>query len=85
MAASAFVDVHIDSRRFLMSDGKGGGVDGGYCFAVQSYCPPRVVQRIFLSRSCGTVRGLWTVGSRGVAIGVVELRACVKNDADASG
>lgn len=68
-----------------MSDGKGGGVDGGYRFAVQSYCPPKVVQRIFLLRSCGTVRGLWIDGSRGVAIGVVEAGACVKRDVDSSG
>lgn len=68
-----------------MSDGKGGGVDGGYCFAVQSYCPPSVVQRIFLLRSCGAVRGLWTDGSSGLAIGVLEVGACVKKDADASG
>lgn len=68
-----------------MSEGKGGGGVEGYCFAVQSYCPPRVVQRIFLLRSCGPVRGLWTDGSRGVAIGFVEVGDCVKNDADASG
>lgn len=67
-----------------MSDGKGGGGEGGYCFAVQSYWPPRVVQRIFLLRSCATARGLWTEESRGVAIGIVEVGACVKNDADAS-
>jgi hypothetical protein len=63
-----------------MSDGKAGGVVGGYCFKVQSYCPPKVVQRIFLFRSCGTVRGLWTAGSRGAAILVEEVGACVKNE-----
>ena len=36
--------------------------------SVQSYCPPRVVQRIFLLRSWEIVRGLWIAGSRGVAI-----------------
>jgi hypothetical protein len=56
-----------------MSDGKAGGVEDGYFLEVQSYWPPRVVQRIFLFRSWAVVRGLWTEGSRGVAMGWVSV------------
>lgn len=64
-----------------MSAGKGGGgVSSGYFFSVQSYWPPRVVQRIFLFRRDGAVRGLWMEGSSGVARVVGLVGGWVKND-----
>lgn len=68
-----------------MSGGKGGGAVEGYFFSVQLYWLPRVVQRIFLLRSWGVVRGLWMVGSRGVATGAVEVGECEKKDEGAGG
>jgi len=54
----------------------------GYFFAVQSYWPPRVVQRNFLLRIWDAVSGLWIVGSRGVAMGVGEVGGREKKEGE---
>ena len=52
----------------------------GYFFAVQSYWPPRVVQRNFLVRSWEMESGLWMEWERGVAMGVGECGGREKNE-----
>ena len=51
IAASETVDGKREESSCLISVGKGGGGVAGYSLAVQSYCPPRVIQRSFLLRS----------------------------------
>jgi hypothetical protein len=85
MAAWARVPVKMDSSMFFVSDGKGGGGALGYFFAVQSYCPPSVVQRSFLLRSWVMLRGLWMLGSRGRAMGSREDGGKEKNDEEGGG
>ena len=67
------------SIKLAISSGKtGGGVDG-YAFAVQSYCPPRVIQRNFLFITCVILSGLWTAGL--IGSNLRSFAAVEKNDA----
>ena len=63
-----------------MSVGNSGGGESGYCFAVQSYCPPRVTHRIFRCKSCVIDRGRWISGSLGVARGIGYFGEMLKKD-----
>jgi hypothetical protein len=59
------------ASRDPISFGNSGGLAEGYCFAVQSYCPPKVTQRSLRVRAALSDKGEWMAVSLGVSGGEV--------------